>query len=276
MKMKFKKYQLNNQDLEIIKNLKSLLAPSSEFEQKSKIRILNLLPDKEVSLSRFTKPLISSFAFIGKSAVIAMLVIFLSASVSYASQNSLPGDFFYPAKRVFEAVSLNLAVKKDLKLKLKINAAQNRLAEANKLLEKKEKKDLIYQILLDYNEMMVDINEIIKNDVDALKVEIAELENNYQQIIGISSKELKTQLQIHQKSPHQDFPDSIKQEQLNQQAENNAEIKYDLDDSDNKNNIDYGKNSPAKLLNDTENMPDKEIEQIEDSEKYDQVPINKP
>ena len=279
--MKFKKYQFNNQELEIINKLKAIkiLDPSLEFEKNCKNQLLNSLPEKSANISRYTKKEVTGWPFIWKTALISMLVIFLSVGSSYAAQNSLPGEPFYQAKRIIEEINFYLAFNQTTRLKFKINSAQNRLTEANKLLEQKGKTDLIYQALLDYNKTIADINKIMDNNTSSIITELTELENNYQQIVNNSSEEIKKQLQIQQGSQNQDMQRQEQQQsQSKQQIENKSETNFGLDNFDGQNEIDSGQNIPQQQQNKADNSGEKGTDQIlsDDSSKNGQFQINKP
>lgn len=276
--MRFKKYQFNNRDLEIINNLKAIkiLDPSLEFEKNCKVRLLNSLPDESAKTFQVPEKEIIGRSLIWKTALISMLVIFLSAGSSYAAQNSLPGEPLYKAKRIIEEVSFNLAFRQTTRLRLKINSAQNRLTEANKLLVQKGKTDLIYQALFDYNQTIADINKMIVNDSGRLITELTELENKYQQIVNNSSEEIKKQLQIQQGSQNQDKEQQ--QSQFKQQTENKDETSSGMDNFNGQNTIDSGQNILQQQQNKADNSGDKGVAQIlsDDSSKNGQAQINKP
>ncbi len=231
--MKFKDEKLNI----ILDKLKdfSLLDPTSEFQKNSKIRLLNSLSVKEIPIKNGFGFNFVNRSIAWKAVLTVIIVILLSAGSCYASQDSLPGDSFYPVKRAFEKISYNLTINPEIKLQLKIESAKTRLFETEKLVARNNNIDLIYRALLDYNKTMTVIQKIIsRGSLDSFQTEIANIENIYNQIIDNIPAEIKTQLQSQQREQdHQS--QTQEQKQLNQQIETGDSSGNNLNKEDNKN-----------------------------------------
>jgi len=260
-----------NSDYEIIKNLKeiTLLDPTLEFQQNSKIRLLSSLPEKTVQQKMFKQ----SFAaknFIWKATATAIIVIILSAGSCYASQDSLPGETFYPLKKIIEEVSFNLTINPKIKLQIKTGSARARLFEAEKLLAGNKNPELIYQTLLDYHQTMLVIDQMIVADsMDNFNTKLlADLENAYHQVINNTPVEVKTKLQSQLREQEQQ-DQTQEQKQFNQQLENKNEAGFGNDNS----NLNIYQQAQKK----SENNTNKEVDEILiEADKTGQSQINKP
>jgi uncharacterized protein DUF5667 len=271
--MKFKDEKLNK----ILDKLKdfSLLDPTSEFQKNSKIRLLNSLSVKEIPIKNGFGFNFVNRSIAWKAVLTVIIVILLSAGSCYASQNSLPGDTFYPVKRAFEKISYNLTINPEIKLQLKIESAKSRLFETERLVARnKNHIDLIYSTLLDYNKTMTVIQKISsRGSLDSFQTEIANIENIYNQIIDNIPAEIKTQLQSQQREQDRHLQTQV-QKQLNQQIETGDILG---------NNKEYNKSSDQdheiepqyqKKIDDNINKGSEEIQF--DTNKSGQIQVNKP
>jgi uncharacterized protein DUF5667 len=260
-----------NSDSEIMKNLKeiTLLDPTLEFQQNSKIRLLSSLPEKTVQQKTFKQSFLAK-NFIWKAAATAVIVVLLSAGSCYASQDSLPGEIFYPVKKIIEEVSFNLTINAKIKLHLKSGSARTRLLEAEKLLTGNKNPELIYQTLLDYHQTMLVIDQMLVADsMDNFNTKLlADLENAYYQVINKTPVEVKTKLQSQLREQEKQ-DQTQEQKQFNQQLENKIEAGFGNDNS----NLNIYQQSQKK----SENNTNKEVDEIPvEVNKTGQSQINKP
>lgn len=74
----------------------------------------------------------------GVSLALSVLIIVGGAGVSYASQDTLPGDRLYKVKiNITEEIEETLAITKDAKIQVQANKVERRLSEAQTLVNKK-------------------------------------------------------------------------------------------------------------------------------------------
>lgn len=249
--MKFNIQQLNKEDLQLIDRLKEirLLDPTLDFQHNSKTRILNSLPE-QIAAENYPKNNIWQ-PLVWKSALISILVIFLLVGSGYAAQNSLPGEILYPLKKIIENTRLNLALTPEYKLRLRMETARTRLTEAEKLLINNKEPELIFRTMLDYQQMMENINEMIAaNNFNSMNMELADMANYYNQIIANCSEEIKNQLQLQQRDREQNMQ-SQEQYKLNQELGNSDNLNVSAETDSDANSIQQQKKTGVKADIDT-------------------------
>lgn len=114
---------------------------------------------------------LSVFTFVPrhKLAFATLTVVFVLIGVFGFAQNSLPGEFLYPVKKVVEMAQINLAAKEQ-KPRLQLELANKRLADIAKIAEANEAKKLAPAV----EEFQASVSQAAKNLTEIAKTEIAE------------------------------------------------------------------------------------------------------
>jgi len=122
-----------------------------------------------------------------KTMPIALLIaLLMSGGVSYAAENTVPGDTLYPVKiHVNESVRSTLAVGESAKAKVEVDLAARRLNEASTLekehkLDENTKKDLKQR----FNKHRVSIDARIKNVEKENKEDADEISKEWRSLLG--------------------------------------------------------------------------------------------
>jgi len=124
-------------DLKMQKRIDQIKKVSLTVDEKSKmLHNLSMYADFHKPISS-PSPLLSflhlskKLAYVLASIIITVLV---GGSITYASENSLPGDLFYPVKtKIVEPIKIALATTPKAKAEVEIELADKRLKEAETL-----------------------------------------------------------------------------------------------------------------------------------------------
>ncbi len=122
-----------------------------DFDKKDEEKV-----EKKKELKTYFKPGVKSNQFHLtplKILSITLVFILLTGSLAYASSKAVPESFLYPIKRNLEKVKLYMTTDLEKKAYLYAEFSQNRLREANFLLEKGE-KEKAKEILEEMEEQM--------------------------------------------------------------------------------------------------------------------------
>lgn len=109
----------------------SLMEKDSAFKE---VRIFNINKKRKDALLDLQKNLL--YKFLRPAGVFILVVGIIAGSgvgMSFASQDSVPGDIFYPVKLTFEKAQISLQTKEEEKVKLEVEFAGRRLEELNKV-----------------------------------------------------------------------------------------------------------------------------------------------
>ena len=138
------------------------VAPSAAFQQDARQRLLKKLPPQTQSLPFWARlgQAVSSLYLVKKGArlswliVIVLAVIFFAGSgLAYAADGAVPGDTLYGIDRAVEDFRLSWTFSPQTAARLQLNYAQERLAEAEKLLARGD--DRLAKIAMDHFDLMM-------------------------------------------------------------------------------------------------------------------------
>lgn len=134
----------------IIKQIKELknIKPSKEWKEETGkefiLRAERLFPVQEKAGFLFSFKTYFRFHYLVRATVMAALVLLLGFGGSIftvqATKNTLPGDLLYGLKIIKERVHIAITSGSDKRVSLKLSFADNRLTEANQLMDKIEKE----------------------------------------------------------------------------------------------------------------------------------------
>lgn len=149
---------------------------------------------------------ISKFSVLNLSKAVSFALIVLIASgstMSYASEDTLPGDTFYTVKVNFtEPIQESLALSKEAKLEVKTKQVEKRLTEAQTLLEKNDTNP----------EKHAEVEVRIEKEIEQITKEIDKLQEkgDVEVILNTTSK-LQPVLQAHKEALQEVTGDKLTQ-----------------------------------------------------------------
>lgn len=135
---------------EMIKQLKKLrsIKPSMEYREENKAKLMELMrknrgdeiietrglsKDKKIWYNLGRNLFSKALKPIGVFLLILTFIVGSGIGISFASQESLPGDIFYSVKLTIEQAEISLKTKDEDKVKLEVEFAGRRLVELNKV-----------------------------------------------------------------------------------------------------------------------------------------------
>lgn len=141
---------LDNHD--IIKELKKFqeIRPATFFVEKTRMRLLSEMGMENTKQRKIDEDLAKNSRFlfnlhsgiflkilkpVGTLLLILCILTSTGIGMSYASQNSMPGDIFYPVKLSIEKAQISWQTNEEDKVKLEVEFAGRRLEELNKVKE---------------------------------------------------------------------------------------------------------------------------------------------
>ncbi len=160
--------------------------------------------------------------------LIFMLTVFSFSGTLFASQKSIPGEALYPLKRSFENFRLNI-YPENLKDSLHLQFLNNRITEADTLLEEENSNDAIllekliididkqYQTCKQYSCINSGNENVFLDSIDSVK-------NRYQKKYGKNIQN-KDQNKSNQEQEDQDLNDYNNGEQKTDNQHNNKQNK---------------------------------------------------
>ena len=164
-----------NNTIKLIKKLKNI-QPKSEWKKKNQEILYSQIKSSEIHLKvSLLSQLYDAIQRIMPKKIIysimTLLFILISGSIISvkASENTMPGDFFYNVKLIKERIYLKLAPK-NKRIELRMKFAQKRLSEVNKIIanKKNNKKQEKIDLAID------DLNR----ELDNVKDKLAKINNN--------------------------------------------------------------------------------------------------
>ena len=145
------------------------VAPSATFQQDARQRLLKKLPPQTHSLPFWARlgQAVSSLYLVKKGSrlswliVIVLVVIFFAGSgLAYAADGAVPGDTLYGMDRALEDLRLSWTLSPQTAVRLRLNYAQERLAEAEKLLARGDER--LAKIAMDHFDLMMATVEVLQ------------------------------------------------------------------------------------------------------------------
>ncbi len=129
------------QEKELIAKIKGLkqIKPRHNWAVLAKARILGQEPEEETEVSRFFKGV--HLILRHKFAFTSLVVLFALTGTFGFTQNSLPGDFFYPVKKATENAQTALTPTKD-QPKRNVEIANKRLDELTRVAQANASRNL--------------------------------------------------------------------------------------------------------------------------------------
>lgn len=198
-----------------------------------------------------------------------MIVVLLGASVAAASQESLPGEKLYPVKIFAEEARSIIAIKNTTKAKLRIDFAEKRIYEIEKILEEKEiESDNLEIALTQFEKNFTKINDIIEgkrssatdinSDMTAIRQDIDKNKEKLERAIN----EKKIKAEKRQKELEEKIKKTNKEERLSKEALIDELVEVRI----NKEILDIKEDDIRKMLE--YKKENEEIKEYEDENKY--------
>ncbi len=138
------------------------VAPSAAFQQDARQRLLKKLPPQTHGLPFWARlrQAVSSLHLVNKGTRLSWLVVivlavifFASSGLAYAADGAVPGDTLYGMDRALEDFRLSWTLSPQTAVRLRLNYAQERLAEAEKLLARGDEH--LAKIAMDHFDLMM-------------------------------------------------------------------------------------------------------------------------
>ena len=167
-----------NNTIKLIKKLKEI-HPETEWKKTNQEILYSQIKSSEIhaniSLLSQLYDIIERITPIKKLAysVLTLLFVLISGSIISvrASDNSMPGDFFYNVKLIKEGISLKLSPR-DKRMGLRMKFAQKRLSEVNKIIANNKDDKKQEKINLAVDNLNKDLNDV-KNKLAKIDTGIA-------------------------------------------------------------------------------------------------------
>jgi len=163
---------MNDFLLQKIKNLKKIEPDSSWLSSQRSFLLseISRTNNQEKRPSFLTLPFLSFSKIFKPAFIMGLFILILFSSlgtigVISAAQNSLPGDFIYPVKTVFENAQMKITSGEENKTKLSMKFASQRIDEFNQLIVGPENKNEIEKTVDNLTAQLI----LAKENINKLK-----------------------------------------------------------------------------------------------------------
>lgn len=161
---------------------------------------------------------------------LSLILLLFFGGISYAAEDSLPGDLLYPIKvYVNEEVGAVLARSSEAKASLAVKRALRRLEEAEKL-SVEEKLDLSTREVLE-SRFEIEVKNFEEHALKTKRIERAEISSEFESALRVHSEILSKLAQVKEKS--KPARDRVK-ETLESVAKTRRQAESDVSEADHK------------------------------------------
>ncbi len=161
---------------------------------------------------------------------LSLILLLFFGGISYAAEDSLPGDLLYPIKvYVNEEVGAVLARSSEAKASLAVKKALRRLEEAEKL-SVEEKLDLSTREVLE-SRFEIEVKNFEEHALKTKRIERAEISSEFESALRVHSEILSKLAQVKEKS--KPARDRVK-ETLESVAKTRRQAESDVSEADHK------------------------------------------